>query len=92
MEIVQCELITLITILIELFNDYLHDIDTIMRYKCIIGKMEYYIYIYTLIWLTDGSSHPRLQVRHSRGWHVRGLNMSLLPLHHVVEVTYQEKN
>lgn len=49
MEIVQCELITLITILIELFNDYLHDIDTIMRYKCIIGKMEYYIYIYTLI-------------------------------------------
>lgn len=30
MEIVQCELITLITILIELFNDYLHDIDTIM--------------------------------------------------------------
>lgn len=46
MEIVQCELITLITILIELLNDYLHDIDTIMRYKCTIGKMEYYIYIH----------------------------------------------
>lgn len=63
---------------------------SITRYKY--HKIEYYIYIFTLIWFTHGSSHPRLQVRHAWGWHVRGLNMSLLPLYHVVEVTYQEKN
>lgn len=63
---------------------------SITRYKY--HKIKYYIYIFTLIWFTHGSSHPRLQVRHAWGWHVRGLNMSLLPLYHVVEVTYQEKN